>query len=766
MTPMGGRIVMKSRLRGMLLRAAAFILCAAAVSCTGGVTLQADPEEPEQTAQETVPPGEAVEDSSTEVETNAPEEETGSDGMVLYVDCAAEESGDGSRSAPYWTLEEADAEIAAMKRGEGLPEGGVKVLVSPGEYPERDGFVLKSGGGTETSPVRYVSEVPGGAVLSGGTRLDGEDFVPLSEEEQARIIDREAAGRILKVDLKQYGKTAEDWGQLYSYGAYHQGSRYENGTGPAEAELICDGVRMRLARYPNEGWCRTGKILKPGAPLNTAEADPDGPTFAVSDDVTERMNQWQSFDDVWTFGYFMYDWADASNPLEAVTTTRRIITLGHLVFYGIRENQRFYFFNVFEELDAPGEYYLDRENGILYLYPPREPEEMEIVLSDSSAAIVSGTASWLTLEGFTIRCSKGNGITLSGDHVTVDGCTVTGVRGVGMDIRGTDMTVRNCEIASVGGAGLTMSGGDNAALIRSGNLVYNNRIHDWSEVVRSCQNGVTISGCGNTVSHNEIWNAPHQAVGWSGAYNVIEYNEVHHVCHETSDCGALYAGRNFTTWGSEVRYNYIHDIGFPGADAVGIYLDDGMSGQTVRGNLIVNTSAWGMLIGGGRGNTIEGNVIVDPAKEAIYHDSRLRDGEFSGGWYGTMASRGSQFTDLLSICRNGAWSAAFPELSNLKTSSAGEDRDDPLLACNPAGSSVKGNMLYRSGDGSAAAYWVADAVTQFSEVSANESATGLGDFPEHENGVWTMAEDSEAAKKIPGFEPPPFEQMGTETAGE
>jgi hypothetical protein len=36
----------------------------------------------------------------------------------------------------------------------------------------------------------------------------------------------------------------------------------------------------------------------------------------------------------------------------------------------VNKRSRFFIENVFEELDAPGEWYLDKKNGILYFYPP------------------------------------------------------------------------------------------------------------------------------------------------------------------------------------------------------------------------------------------------------------------------------------------------------------------------------------------------------------------------------------------------------------
>ena len=122
---------------------------------------------------------------------------------------------------------------------------------------------------------------------------------------------------------------------------------------------------------------------------------------------------------------------------------------------------------------------------------------------------------------------------------------------------------------------------------------------------------VQMSGVGNRVTHNLIHDAPHMAIGSGGQNHRIEYNEIYHVCTESNDAGAMYAGRNWTMRGTEIRFNYLHDIqGFEGKGCVGVYLDDQYSGTLVYGNLFHKVTRAAM-IGGGRDCTIENNIFVD-----------------------------------------------------------------------------------------------------------------------------------------------------------
>ena len=123
--------------------------------------------------------------------------------LTIYVDANAKDSGDGSESAPFKSIPEAQTKIREIKATEGLPAGGITVFVKDGEYRLDSGLVFtEEDSGTEESPITYVSESEFGAVLTGGLILSASDFEPLSAEEKARLIDDTAKEKVVKVDLK------------------------------------------------------------------------------------------------------------------------------------------------------------------------------------------------------------------------------------------------------------------------------------------------------------------------------------------------------------------------------------------------------------------------------------------------------------------------------------------------------------------------------------------------------------------------------------
>jgi len=134
-----------------------------------------------------------------------------------------------------------------------------------------------------------------------------------------------------------------------------------------------------------------------------------------------------------------------------------------------------------------------------------------------------------------------------------------------------------------------------------------------------------MNGVGNVVRHNEIYDLPHTAVFFWGNDHTIEYNEVHHVCMETGDAGAFYLGRDWTQRGSMIRHNYFHHLhGVEGhggfTDVMAIYLDDWASGTTIFGNIFYKAGR-SIMIGGGRDNLVENNIIID-GQPAMHVDAR------------------------------------------------------------------------------------------------------------------------------------------------
>lgn len=73
---------------------------------------------------------------------------------------------------------------------------------------------------------------------------------------------------------------------------------------------------------------------------------------------------------------------------------------------------RFYAMNILAELDQPGEWYLDRKTGILYIYPPSQvTPSSEVFVTLLQEPMLSFTeANFLTLSCLNFEYTRGTGV--------------------------------------------------------------------------------------------------------------------------------------------------------------------------------------------------------------------------------------------------------------------------------------------------------------------------------------------------------------------
>ncbi|MGN1328093.1 MAG: right-handed parallel beta-helix repeat-containing protein [Eubacterium sp.] len=584
-------------------------------------------------------------------------------------------------------------------------------------------------------------------IFNGGVTLNTSDFVTYKDN-------------IRMLDLKKYGVTQEQMGQVRAFGQFNTAEKYDE-AGSIYCELFCDGERMTLSRYPNEGeYLKTGEIIDNGDSRETYTSsgtqqnpewenmkNPRGGTFAVDKDVSNRMNGWKNSDDIWLFGYFQYDWADSTTPLEAFDESS--ITTRYASVYGFKKDMPYYFFNVFEELDAEREWYIDKENLTLYFIPPAdfEGETIELSLETEDLITLDGAEN-ITLDGITLCGTRAGAVKGTGNGITIENCLIKNVGETAVELEGENILVESNTITATGKAGVVLTGGDRDTLKSSENVVTNNLIYDWSQVYQTYQAAVALHGVGGVCSHNEIYDSPHEAITYSGNNHTIEYNIIHDVVLKSSDAGAIYSGRSWSQYGTVIRYNCIYNIGSEEFSPSGIYFDDALSGQEAYGNLLVNIPGCGFLLGGGRDLTIKNNVIVN-AGTPIAYDDRAIAGIEDGGWFShaNIAGEGLWATLTEVDVNSNVWKESFPQLSQL--SNDFDNTDDPAFAANPANSVVENNLIIHKkkniGD-------IAKRVKKYSTVE-NNTIYKFSDNPYSTN-------DYSKDVSVDGFEALPTSEMG------
>jgi hypothetical protein len=393
---------------------------------------------------------------------------------------------------------------------------------------------------------------------------------------------------------------------------------------------------MTLARWPNGDWAHVAAIVESGPAPWRNHASEALPVFEYEGD---RPLRWKTAPALWLEGYWCFDWSSDTIRVGAIDTDLRRITMATPHHYGLGGGnsgpRRYYAVNLIEELDAPGEYYLDRDTGRLYFIPPAEDPAAEIVLSTLDKPIIAmDGASNVTIEGIAFEACMGDAIHVKGgSDVRIERCAVrnTGLGGIRIE-GGQRHTVARCDVHDTGGFGISIDGGDRKTLTPCGHAAVDNHIYRVSRRQRTHAYHVHLSGVGITLAHNLIHDGPHQAIGLSGNDHVIEFNEIHHTGMETDDCGAFYMGRNPSERGSIIRYNFWHHIGSTLAHgSCAIYFDDGDGGQTVFGNVFYKAAGGNfgaVFIHGGHDNVVDNNIFIE-CKRALGHvpwdDQRWKD---------------------------------------------------------------------------------------------------------------------------------------------
>ncbi|HUI09282.1 MAG TPA: right-handed parallel beta-helix repeat-containing protein [Bacteroidota bacterium] len=425
-----------------------------------------------------------------------------------------------------------------------------------------------------------------------------------------------ARGHVVATDLRAQGVT--EYGEITP-------------KGPPPMELFVNGKRMTIARYPNEGWLRIADVPQTGDTMYNGGLErekrfngvPAGRHYGRITYDGNEPSRWAPANDIYLHGYWTFDWSDSYQRVQSIDTVKHEITLRpphH--WYGYTKNQRYYVMNVLEELDSPGEWYLDRTHGILYLWPPEEIREAVVSMLREPFVTLTDCPN-VRVEGISFEYTRGRGVAITRGHDDVVArCTFAEMGGEAVWVDGGFHDgVISCDMYDLGLGAIFLRGGDRKTLSPGGHYAEDNDIHDFSTWLRTGQYAVIFEGVGQRMSHNLIYNSPFEGVTFRGNDMLIEYNEFHDLMKETGDAGAIHVGRDWTWQGNVIRYNYFHDLKGPGLHGVmGVYLDDWASGFTVTGNLFYRAGR-ATMIGGGRFNSVTENVYVE-CSPSVHVDAR------------------------------------------------------------------------------------------------------------------------------------------------
>lgn len=544
----------------------------------------------------------------------------------IHVAPDGDDQTDGTAAEPFATLHRAATELA--RHHEIGTESDIEVILHDGRYQIEEPLTIGVGHLPRGGHRVVFRAAPGATpIISGGRTITGWT--------------RDPSGT-LSVQLDDVAKGK------WSF-----------------RELFVNGQRRPRARHPNEGFLR----------IDEAFADKrTGFTFRSGDLPTAVIDGAELV--------FLHDWSISRIRILSVDHKQRRLTLSanignqakHYEIDYFEKHPRYFIEDHRALLDAPGEWYLDRQAGRLTYDPmPGESVDNIRVIAPRAPAllIVRGTADQpvrnVHFQGLTFahaawplppggyasgQASVHERRDFSDQHSTrkmmesalrferaedcsfVDGrITQIGMSGIAFgsrtrrcrlggnvieDISGNSVNLGEDTSRRVGPSPWWQAAPDQVAsdhtvannLIQQGGRQFYGSVAVWVGLARHMR-----------ITHNLIRQHPYTGVslGWMwnpkptpAGHHQVEYNHIHHVMQTLSDGGGIYTlGRQP---GTSLSHNHIHDVPLNAgrAESNGMFLDEGTDQITIEDNVIYGIDRSPLRFHRAEDNVVKNNVLVIP----------------------------------------------------------------------------------------------------------------------------------------------------------
>ncbi len=591
-------------------------------------------------------------------ETDSPETEMPDDTPnTIYVAPEGNDAAVGSIDAPLATLDGARLKVRSL-----LPETKepITVYFRGGDYYMTCSVVFDE---KDAGNVTYKAFENEAVRFIGGVKIDPSKIAPADDPFKARLTDEGAKASLLMADLSSYVDT---YPEIYTYGREANDAFY-----PVELYLGEDPVIP--ARWPNHEGREGNNYVSPDITRERIRHEDDSVTLYYGDEIADRIAGWsdESILSAYLYGTLQYSWiTDIVGVVGFDRDDRSIqVTRGTNQFYkATGTGDRIAFLNIPEEIDVPGESYIDRETRIAYFLPTADFDPDNVYLSTLTGNMITlENASFLTFSGLEFVYTRGTPVGASGgSDLTFENCRFAHTSARAADFVWTDrVRLDGCEIADTANGALLLFGGDRNTLTSSGSVIENCVIHDFNRsgltydpdvekiiplyTATAYTPAIYAAAVGLAIRHNLFYGAVHQVIAVESNDVLIEYNEIHDAVLECSDMGAIYFGRNPTLLGTVIRYNYFHDIGnqYAGAGQFGIYIDDGSMGAEIIGNLFSSIHDAAVMHHGAQFSLVSNNVFVDTPRGFRFVEWAGTAGIKQGDWVLFLYNAGQHGIDAV-----------------------------------------------------------------------------------------------------------------------
>jgi len=555
-------------------------------------------------------------------------------------------SGIVNLAQPHLSLRDVVNALNAKKAGANVGTGSVNLILGAGVYRLSASLILTPDPSWSTTPISISGAAGTSAVISGSQTLTG--FGQISDPAALARLPAVAQGQVLVASLAQNGIT--NLGTFQAHG-------FDIPVTPAPLELFYQGLPMTLARWPDSGF----------ATIATLPNGPGGLTFTITG---APISAWQNEPELEAMGYWARDWADTTLAVQSVDPSSGNITLTAAPqAFGLLVGQRVFIENALSALDQPGDYYVDTQKALMYFWPPAPLQVGDVEVSVVNSLLVVNNAVNLTISNLTFANGRGDGLQLlGGGNILVTHVTILNMGNRAAISNAGSSGFSFLTVANTGEGGVVVDGGNRSTLASGNDFVTDSTFNNFARRTRAYRPAINLSGVGDQILRNTIYNGPHAAIIFAGNNHLISDNEIYNVVTETADSGAIYTGRDWTTRGTVIQDNFIHDLGNPlqPQATMGIYLDDEVCGTIIRRNVFSHVNN-AVFIGGGRDNQVYDNLFAN-SSPAIYIDSR------GLSWQNALALDPTGVFQLELAAVNYAqppYSTRYPSLPNILTNSLG-----------------------------------------------------------------------------------------------
>ncbi len=345
----------------------------------------------------------------------------------------------------------------------------------------------------------------------------------------------------------------------------------------------------------------------------------------------------------------LHYWKDEMLTVKSFDESTNTVMFSRLSSMSVYEGHKYFLENVFETLNAPGEWYLDKKENVLYYIPfeNESPDTLTLWGSELETMISIDGVDGIAFEDIKFR---GNGFNIplnnTGRDFTQAAFDATPCIAV---INSKNFRMTHCEFKDIAACAIYMGQnvqnasvkycyfeniGAHAVFIRGENLpienenvtrnieIKDNHIYKFGRVFYNAVGILVIHANSVDVCHNEIHDGFYTAISvgwvWGFAYSVTYNNKIcDNLIYDIgqgwlSDMGGIYTlgiqkGTEIT---GNVIYNVAADPLEGGYGGWGIYLDEGSSHILVKNNLVFDCGSQGFHQHYGENNLITNNIFA------------------------------------------------------------------------------------------------------------------------------------------------------------